>query len=321
MCKCKYSWFKAVHFVFGACWWFVLLMYLIVLNQGCVSRENYDDLQTRFDTAEKALADKQKKIDEMKMEIFQKEKELETISVFQAQVQTIVWLAGHPPIYLSSLQLPPLFIMCFCVHIQAEIYSSDFYAERAAREKIHEEKERLANQLEYVKKQHTQLQDEMESLGRYAINFKHLPTHMWPLWFEKGFFLCCTTGIPWVRCKGDICHMEPIHKGQHLHITRKEVEVLTIKSPCCELLKIHIRITNTSLFHRWLAAAEYSRTCLSQMWGSPTWPGLPADPHHGLHHLSLCHKPYQIPPYMWTSGLIALPSSSLKHNAFSNTAL
>uniref|UniRef100_A0A671SKP3 Optineurin n=1 Tax=Sinocyclocheilus anshuiensis TaxID=1608454 RepID=A0A671SKP3_9TELE len=106
-------------------------------REGCASREDYDDLQTRFDTAEKALADKQKKIDEMKMEIFQKEKELETISVFQAQ---------------------------------AEIYSSDFYAERAAREKIHEEKERLATQLEYVKKQNTQLQDEMESLGRHSMS-------------------------------------------------------------------------------------------------------------------------------------------------------
>uniref|UniRef100_A0A8C1WU45 Optineurin n=1 Tax=Cyprinus carpio TaxID=7962 RepID=A0A8C1WU45_CYPCA len=104
---------------------------------GFVSREDYDDLQSRFDMAEKALADKQKKIDEMKMEIFQKEKELETISVFQAQ---------------------------------AEIYSSDFYAERAAREKIHEEKERLATQLEYVKKQNTQLQDEMESLGRHSMS-------------------------------------------------------------------------------------------------------------------------------------------------------
>lgn len=71
-------------------------MYLIVYvrDQGSVSREEYDDLQTRFDAAEKALADKQKKIDEMKMEIFNKEKELETISVFQAQVRTIVWLAG-----------------------------------------------------------------------------------------------------------------------------------------------------------------------------------------------------------------------------------
>lgn len=51
--------------------------------------------------------------------------------------------------------------------LQAEVYSSDFYAERAAREKLHEEKERLATQLEYVKKQNTQLHDEIDSLGRY----------------------------------------------------------------------------------------------------------------------------------------------------------
>ncbi|KAG1952609.1 optineurin [Pimephales promelas] len=114
-------------------------------KEGSVSREEYDDLQTRFATAEKALADKQLKIDEMKMEIFKKEKELETISVFQAQ---------------------------------AEIYSSDFYAERAAREKIHEEKERLATQLEYVKKQNSQLQEEMESLGRHSMSEmqrRHVP--------------------------------------------------------------------------------------------------------------------------------------------------
>ena len=52
--------------------------------------------------------------------------------------------------------------------LQAEVYSSDFYAERAAREKLHEEKERLAAQLEYVKKMNTQLQEEMVSLGRYV---------------------------------------------------------------------------------------------------------------------------------------------------------
>ncbi|XP_067284171.1 optineurin [Pseudorasbora parva] len=114
-------------------------------KEGSVSQEEYADLQTRFATAEKALADKQLKIDEMKMEIFQKEKELETITVFQAQ---------------------------------AEIYSSDFYAERAAREKIHEEKERLATQLEYVKKQNSQLQEEMESLGRHSMSEmqrRHVP--------------------------------------------------------------------------------------------------------------------------------------------------
>lgn len=96
-----------------------------------------DELQQRLTAAEEALVVKQSKIDDMKQEMFQKEKELETISVFQAQ---------------------------------AEVYSSDFYAERAAREKLHEERERLAAQLEYVKKQNAQLQDEMDSLGRRSLN-------------------------------------------------------------------------------------------------------------------------------------------------------
>lgn len=60
--------------------------------------------------------------------------------------------------------------IAFCV--KAEVYSSDFYAERAAREKLHEEKERLAAQLEFVKKQNSQLQDEMDSLGRYGVKHK-----------------------------------------------------------------------------------------------------------------------------------------------------
>nr|XP_019948058.1 PREDICTED: optineurin [Paralichthys olivaceus] len=102
-----------------------------------VKKELVDELQERLTTAEEALAVKQSKIDDMKQEIFQKETELETISVFQAQ---------------------------------AEVYSSDFYAERAAREKLHEERERLAAQLEFVKKQNSQLQDEMESLGRQSLN-------------------------------------------------------------------------------------------------------------------------------------------------------
>lgn len=114
-------------------------------KEGCVSRDEHADLQARLAAAEQALADKQGKIDDMKQEIFQKEKELETISVFQAQ---------------------------------AEVYSSDFYAERAAREKIHEEKERLAAQLEFVKKQNTQLQEEMDSLGRQSmteLQRRHVP--------------------------------------------------------------------------------------------------------------------------------------------------
>ncbi|XP_070784960.1 optineurin [Enoplosus armatus] len=102
-----------------------------------VQREVADQLQDRLTAAEEALADKQSKIDHMKQEIFQKEKELETISVFQAQ---------------------------------AEVYSSDFFAERAAREKLHEERERLAAQLEYVKKQNTHMQEEMDSLCRLSLN-------------------------------------------------------------------------------------------------------------------------------------------------------
>ncbi|KAK2858788.1 hypothetical protein Q5P01_003408 [Channa striata] len=102
-----------------------------------VQREVVDELQERLTVAEQALAAKQNKIDEMKQEMFQKEKDLETISVFKAQ---------------------------------AEVYSSDFYAERAAREKLHEERERLAAQLEFVKKQNSQLQEEMDSLGRRSLN-------------------------------------------------------------------------------------------------------------------------------------------------------
>ncbi|XP_041819825.1 optineurin [Chelmon rostratus] len=110
-----------------------------------VQKEVVDQLQERLTAAEEALAAKQDKIDQMKQEIFHKEKELETISVFQAQ---------------------------------AEVYSSDFYAERAAREKLHEERERLAAQLEYVKKQNTHLQEEMDSLGRRSLNEmqrRHVP--------------------------------------------------------------------------------------------------------------------------------------------------
>ncbi|MEQ2190957.1 hypothetical protein XENOCAPTIV_016258, partial [Xenoophorus captivus] len=120
-----------------------------------VERTLMEDLQQRLTAAEEALVVKQNKIDDMKQEIFQKEKELETISVFQAQ---------------------------------AEVYSSDFYAERAAREKLHEEKERLAAQLEYIKKQNTQLQQDMDSLGRYEVtqrtgtewNQENIPEHACP---------------------------------------------------------------------------------------------------------------------------------------------
>ncbi|XP_029318122.1 optineurin [Cottoperca gobio] len=101
-----------------------------------VQKDVVEQLQERLTAAEEALAAKQKHIDHMKQEMFQKEEELATISVFQAQ---------------------------------AEVYSSDFYAERAAREKLHEERECLAAQLEYVKKQNNQLQEEMDSVGRHSL--------------------------------------------------------------------------------------------------------------------------------------------------------
>ncbi|XP_060759395.1 optineurin isoform X2 [Neoarius graeffei] len=114
-------------------------------RQGSVSREEYGELHSRMAAAEQALADKQQKIDIMKQELCDKDKELETVSVFKAQ---------------------------------AEVYSSDFYAERAAREKIHEEKERLAAQLEFLRKQNIHLQDEVESMGRQSMSEmqkRHVP--------------------------------------------------------------------------------------------------------------------------------------------------
>lgn len=51
-----------------------------------VQKEVLDTVQSQLSAAEEALAAKQDKIDKMKQEIFQKEKDLETISVFQAQV-------------------------------------------------------------------------------------------------------------------------------------------------------------------------------------------------------------------------------------------
>lgn len=58
----------------------------LVLQSQLVQKEVVDQLQERLTAAEEALAVKQDRIDHMKQEIFQKEKDLETISVFQAQV-------------------------------------------------------------------------------------------------------------------------------------------------------------------------------------------------------------------------------------------
>lgn len=61
-------------------------LFLFAPQSQMVQKELLDKMQVQLTAAEEALAAKQGKIDQMKQEIFQKEKELETISVFQAQV-------------------------------------------------------------------------------------------------------------------------------------------------------------------------------------------------------------------------------------------
>lgn len=68
-----------------------------------VQKELLNSVQVQLTAAEEALATKQGKIDQMKQDIFQKEKELETISVFQAQVGD-TWTFLH---YFRSFSLTP----------------------------------------------------------------------------------------------------------------------------------------------------------------------------------------------------------------------
>ncbi|NXL60873.1 OPTN protein, partial [Chordeiles acutipennis] len=91
-----------------------------------------EQLNAKVELAEQALAAKQLQIDEMKQIIAKQEEDLETMAVLRAQM---------------------------------EVYCSDFHAERAAREKIHEEKEQLAVQLAYLLKE----QQNLEDLGRRSL--------------------------------------------------------------------------------------------------------------------------------------------------------
>ncbi|XP_058915164.1 optineurin isoform X1 [Kogia breviceps] len=84
------------------------------------------ELSGKLELAEKALASKQLQMDEMKQTIAKQEKDLETMAVLRAQM---------------------------------EVYCSDFHAERAAREKIHEEKEQLALQLAILLKENNAFED------------------------------------------------------------------------------------------------------------------------------------------------------------------
>uniref|UniRef100_A0A8D0HI00 Optineurin n=1 Tax=Sphenodon punctatus TaxID=8508 RepID=A0A8D0HI00_SPHPU len=85
-----------------------------------VDKAVMEELNQKLERAERALASKQLQIDELKQMVAKQEEDLETMAVLRAQM---------------------------------EVYCSDFHAERAAREKIHEEKEHLATQLAYLLKE------------------------------------------------------------------------------------------------------------------------------------------------------------------------
>ncbi|XP_010133652.1 PREDICTED: optineurin isoform X1 [Buceros rhinoceros silvestris] len=97
-----------------------------------VDKAVVEQLNKKVELAEQALAAKQLQIDEMKQLITKQEEDLETMAVLRAQM---------------------------------EVYCSDFHAERAAREKIHEEKEQLAVQLAYLLKE----QQNLEELSRNSL--------------------------------------------------------------------------------------------------------------------------------------------------------
>lgn len=84
------------------------------------------ELREKLELAEQALASKQLQMDDMKQTLAKQEEELETVAVLRAQM---------------------------------EVYCSDFHAERAAREKIHEEKEQLALQLAILLKENNDFED------------------------------------------------------------------------------------------------------------------------------------------------------------------
>lgn len=85
------------------------------------------ELSEKLELAERALASKQLQMDEMKQTIAKQEEDLETMAVLRAQM---------------------------------EVYCSDFHAERAAREKIHEEKEQLALQLAILLKENNEFDED-----------------------------------------------------------------------------------------------------------------------------------------------------------------
>lgn len=98
------------------------------------------ELNEKLELAERALASKQLQMDDMKQTIAKQEEDLETMAVLRAQM---------------------------------EVYCSDFHAERAAREKIHEEKEQLALQLAILLKENNDFEDEGSRQSLIELQSRH----------------------------------------------------------------------------------------------------------------------------------------------------
>lgn len=124
----------------------------------CVSTQG-GDLCSRLEEAERALALKQDLIDKLKEEVEQQKGSLETVPVLTAQVRALkLSRADHLPhteLTTSSLSV--------CLFVQAEIYKSDFLAEREAREKLNQKKEELQEQLNQAKAENERLKQEATS--------------------------------------------------------------------------------------------------------------------------------------------------------------
>lgn len=98
------------------------------------------ELNEKLQLAEQALASKQLQMDAMKQTIARQEEELDTIAVLRAQM---------------------------------DIYCSDFHAERAAREKLHEEKEQLALQLAILLKENNAFEEEDSRQSLMEMQSRH----------------------------------------------------------------------------------------------------------------------------------------------------
>ncbi|KAL1773964.1 optineurin isoform X1 [Sigmodon hispidus] len=98
------------------------------------------ELHEKLELAERALASKQLQMDEMKQTIAKQEEDLEIMAVLRAQL---------------------------------EVYCSDFHAKRAAREKIHEEKEQLALQLAILLKENNDFEDDGSRQSLMEMQSRH----------------------------------------------------------------------------------------------------------------------------------------------------